>query len=147
MYVMVQLTGRTSRETEIKLWMIANRGFSRGRPAPTIDRVEPLILAGLAACGSEKQTACPIVRWYQRQSAKNGRTNKSRVEPHTVQFLSNGALLLSIVLYWQSILSNSTGCHDIIKFSSDKFSGKRFSYINCFIIVIFISALQFIRFC
>jgi len=82
MYVTVQLTGHTSRETEIKLWTIANRGFSRGRPAPTIDRVEPLILAGLAAYRSEKQTACPIVRWYQRQSAKNGRTNKSRVEPH-----------------------------------------------------------------
>jgi len=112
--------------------------------AAPIDRIEPLILAGLAAYGSKKQTACPIVRWYQRQSAKNDRTNKSHVEPHTVQFLLNGASLLSIVLYWQSILSNSTGRHDIIKFSPDKFSGKRFSYINCFIIVIFISVILLI---
>lgn len=79
--------GYTSCETEIKLtpndsesWILAWAIRAGDRPRRAIN---PGPCSWLYR--SEKQTPCPIARWYQRQSAKNGRTNKSRVETHTAQ--------------------------------------------------------------
>lgn len=78
---------------------------------------ESLILAGLGGVQiGETNLVSRRVRWYQRQNTKNSRTNKSRVETDTARSLSTNRYFASFdsVLYWQSILSNSTGRHDTL---------------------------------